>query len=139
MSQPLFALRQLACAALMAAAAAHAEVTVIVHAGNNAAVDDDTVAALFLGQTRSFPGGAEAVPVNQKDSPAAQEFAARYLKKTPPQLRAYWAKQVFTGGSRPPKELDGDDAVLKFVATTPGAIGYVEGAKLPAGVKAVRK
>lgn len=118
---------------------AHAEVTVIVNAANTASLDDEAVAALFLGQAKTFAGGTEAVPVNQKDSAAATgEFAGRYLKKTPAQLRAFWAKQVFTGAGRPPKELDGDEAVIKFVAATPGAIGYIEGKPGP-GVKAVKK
>lgn len=118
---------------------AHAEVTVIVNAANAASLDDEAVAALFLGQAKTFAGGTEAVPVNQKDSAAATgEFSGRYLKKTPAQLRAFWAKQVFTGAGRPPKELDGDEAVIKFVAATPGAIGYIEGKPGP-GVKAVKK
>lgn len=128
-------------AALLAAASApaQAEVTVIVHAGNGASLDDEAIANLFLGQAKTFPGGVEAVPVNQKDSAAATgDFAGRYLKKTPAQLRAFWAKQVFTGAGRPPKELDGDEAVIKFVASTPGAIGYIEGKPGP-GVKAAKK
>jgi ABC-type phosphate transport system substrate-binding protein len=117
-----------------------AEVTVIVNASNNTTLDDDTISNLFLGQARSFAGGTEATPVNQAaGSNAAQEFSTKFLKKTPPQLRAFWAKQVFTGGSKPPKELDGDEAVMKFVASTPGAIGYVETTKLIAGVKAVKR
>lgn len=120
--------------------AAHAEATVIVNAANSANLDDEAIASLFLGQSHSFPGGADATPVNQKsDSAVAQEFAAKVLKKNPSQLRAYWAKQVFTGGGKAPKELEGDDAVIKFVATNSGAIGYVEGGKLGPGVKAVRR
>lgn len=136
----LLALPLVAAALFAASPAARAEVTVVVHAGNAAALDDDAIAALFLGQSHAFAGGGEAVPVNQKaDTAAAQEFAAKVLKKTPQQLRAYWAKQVFTGGGKAPRELEGDDAVLKFVAATPGAIGYVEGGRLGPGVKAVRK
>lgn len=119
---------------------AHADATVIVNAANNASLDEEAIASVFLGQSHSFPGGTEAMPVNQKsDSAVAQEFAAKVLKKNPSQLRAYWAKQVFTGGGKAPKELDGDDAVTKFVAANPGAIGYVEGGKLGPGVKAARK
>ncbi len=119
---------------------AHADATVIVNAANNASLDDEAIASLFLGQSHSFPGGADATPVNQKsDSAVAQEFATKVLKKNASQLRAYWAKQVFTGGGKAPKELDGDDAVIKFVAANPAAIGYVEGGKLGPGVKAVRR
>ncbi len=124
-----------------AAWAGDLHITVIVNAANQAALDDEAIASLFLGQLRSYPGGGgEVVPVNQPSgSNLAQEFASRYLKKTPAQLKAYWAKQVFTGNGRAPKELDGDEAVMGFVAANPGAIGYVESAKLAPGVREARK
>jgi ABC-type phosphate transport system substrate-binding protein len=61
------------------------------------------------------------------------------LKKNASQLKAYWAQQVFTGGGKPPPELEGDDAVLKHVADTPGGIGYVESGKTRAGVRVIKR
>src|SRR5437016_6094863 len=107
----------LVAAALTMPLGAMADVVVIVNAANTAAVDDDTIANIFLGQTKTFPGGAEASPVDQKEGAAAREaFGAKFLKKNPAQLRAFWARQIFTGGAKPIRQLEDDDAVVKFVA-----------------------
>ncbi|MDT8999538.1 phosphate ABC transporter substrate-binding protein [Paucibacter sp. APW11] len=125
---------------LSASGLALADAVVIVHPSNAAALDDESISKIFLGQTKTFPGGAEAVPVDQKEGAAAREdFNGKVLKKTSSQLKALWARQIFTGGAKPPKEVDGDDAVLKFVASTPGAIGYIESGKVNATVKAVKR
>ena len=46
----------------------------------------------------------------------------------------YWNTQYFQGVS-PPYVLASEDAVLEFVATTPGSIGYVSTRALNGGVK----
>ena len=118
---------------------AAADIAVIVHPGNNATIDEEQITKIFLGQTKTFSGGAEATPVDIKESPAREEFGNKVLKKSPSQLKALWARQIFTGGAKPPRELGGDDEVLKFVASTPGAIGYVDAGKANASVKVVTK
>jgi len=60
------------------------------------------------------------------------------LKKNPSQLKAQWARQIFTGGAKPPKEMASDDEILKFVASTPGAIAYVDSSKVNKSVKVVK-
>ncbi len=124
---------------LSAAAPVLADTVVIVHPGTTVALDDEALARIFLRQVRSFPDGAAAQPVNLKEGPTADEFRTRVLKKNASQLRAYWAQQVFTGGAKPLQELDSDDAVLKYVAETPGGIGYIDAAKVKAGVRVVKK
>jgi hypothetical protein len=42
-------------------------------------------------------------------------------------VRSYWQQQIFSGRGIPPPELDGDQAVVKFVLQNEGAIGYVSG------------
>lgn len=118
---------------------AHAEVVVIVHPSNTAAIDDDAIAKLFLGQLKIFPGGAAAIPVDQKNAATAEEFHLKVLNKSDKEVRKLWARQVFTGGLQPPTNLDDDEAVLQYVATTPQAIGYVQAAKVNNKVKVVRK
>lgn len=132
--------RLLASAVLCASlGSAHADMVVIVHPGNGAALDDESITKLFLGQTKTFPGGAEATPVDLKDGALKEDFGNKVLKKNPSQLKALWARQIFTGGAKPPKEMDSEDAVVKFVASTPGAIGYVDSAKVNGTVKAVKR
>ncbi len=116
------------------------QIVAIVHATNNETLDDDTLIKLFLGQVRTFPSGNEAVPVDQKEgSPAREEFGLRLLKRNPSQVKAYWSRQIFTGGATPPRQLEDDEAVLRFIANTPGAIGYVDATKVRQGVKVIKR
>lgn len=130
--------RILAALGLAAALHAQADVVVVVHAASPAALDDEAVAKLFLKQVKAYPDGSAATPLMQKESALTEEFRSRYLKKNLSQYKAYWAQQVFTGNGKAPSEIEGDEAVLKYVAETPGAIGYVSAAK-GSGVKVVKK
>ncbi len=119
--------------------AAWADIVVIVHPSNAAAIDDEAISKLFLGQLKTFPGGAAATPVDQKNTEASGEFHTKVLNTSSKEVRKIWARQVFTGGLRPPTALDGDEAVVQFVSTTPDAIGYVQAAKVTNKVKVIRK
>jgi ABC-type phosphate transport system substrate-binding protein len=121
------------------AGTAWAEPVVIVNAANIANLDDEALARIFLRQVKAFPDGSATAPVNQKDGPLSEEFRTKLLKKNSAQFKAYWAQQVFTGGAKPLPELDGDDAVLKHVADTPGGIGYVDSGKTRPGVRVIKR
>src|SRR4029450_13853920 len=86
----------LALAAL--ALPAQAELVVIVNPKNPAAsLSADQVAQVFLGRSNSFPGGGAATPVDQKEGTALRdEFYTRVTDKNPGQVKAYWAKQMFS-------------------------------------------
>ncbi len=130
----------LACVLAMGGVSAvHAEVVIVVNAATAAQIDDDYAAKLFLRQVKAYPDGSPAAPVNQKDGPVTEEFRSKVLKKNAAQFKSYWAQQLFTGAAKPPPEVDGDEAVLKHVADTPGGIGYVEAGKTRAGVKVIKK
>ncbi len=118
---------------------AQAETVVVVNAAVTANLDDEALARIFLRQVKTFPDGSAAAPVNQKEGPVSEEFRSKVLKKNTAQFKAYWAQQVFTGGAKPLQELDGDEAVLKHVAETPGGIGYVEAGKTRAGVRVIKR
>ncbi len=118
----------------------YAEVVVVVHPSNGNAIDESTINKIFVGKAKSFADGTKVMPVNQASSSGATtEFNQKVLKKSSSQLKAYWSKLVFTGKGTPPKEVDNDAAVLKMVASTPNAIGYVSAGSADASVKVVQK
>lgn len=118
-----------------------AEVAVIVHpsAGVDSLKEDD-VSRLFLGKSKSFPGGAQAVPVNQNEGSAARDkFNEAVCKKNASQYKAYWSQLVFTGKGTPPKDAGDDAAVKALIAANPTMIGYVDASVVDASVKVVYK
>ncbi len=123
------------------ASATWAEVAVIVHpsAGFDSLSEDD-VSRLFLGKSKSFPGGAQAVPVNQNEGSATREkFNEAVCKKNASQYKAYWSQLVFTGKGTPPKDAGDDAAVKALIAANPTMIGYVDSSAVDATVKVVYK
>ena len=116
--------------------AAAAPVSVIVHPSNTAELDMQEVTRIFLGKSKSFPGGGSAIPVDQsEDSAARADFSNNVLKKSVSQLKAYWSKLVFTGKGSPPKEMGGDSDVIGLVASNPNLIGYVQQAPADGSVR----
>lgn len=118
---------------------AAAEVAVIVHPENEVdGLSKAQFARVFLGRAQTFPDGSSASPLNQgEDSAVRQEFEEAFLGRTPSQMKAYWAKAMFSGSATPPPELDGDAAVKAAVAADPSAIGYVDAASVDGSVKVI--
>ena len=118
---------------------AHAELVVIVSVHNPvSALRADQVADIFLGQTARFPDGTEAVALDQSIGvPIRDEFYNKVAAKSPPLVKAYWTKMIFTGRGQPPREVSSSAAIRKLVADNPGLIGYIDKSALDASVKVV--
>ncbi|HAT29775.1 MAG TPA: phosphate ABC transporter substrate-binding protein [Janthinobacterium sp.] len=115
------------------------EFVVIVSAKNPlTSLRADQVADIFLGQSARFPDGAEAIALDQSIGSAIRDdFYARVTAKTPPLVKAYWSKMIFTGRGQPPRELPNSASIRKLVADNPSLIGYIDKSALDASVKAV--
>jgi ABC-type phosphate transport system substrate-binding protein len=118
-----------------------AEVVVIVHpSAGFASLNEEDVARLFLGKSKSFPAGGQAVPVNQTEGAVARDkFNEVICKKNASQYKAYWSQLVFTGKGSPPKDAGDDAAVKALVAANPNMIGYIDSSGVDASVKVVYK
>jgi hypothetical protein len=57
--------------------------------------------------------------------PVHQEFAKESLGLYPRQLRRVWDRHLFSGAGAVPVEVDSAEEMLRRVADTPGAIGYL--------------
>ncbi len=121
------------------AASADATVRVIVHPqvkGNQ--VPRAILASIFLKQARFWGDGSPVVPVDQSvRSDVRRVFSTRLLDKQLMDVQIYWQRKM-TAGVVPPQVKTSDDEVIAFVASTPGAIGYVSaGAAVPQSVKTI--
>lgn len=112
---------------LRAAPVAAAEVVVI---GNPqldvSSLSVQMVADLYLGRAVQLSTGQRVEVVDLPPGhPVRDEFYLRILGRDPDQIRAYWAKRIFTGKGTPPLVRGDEAAVLRWVAAEPGRIGYV--------------
>jgi len=104
----------------------------------DASVSLDVVRRLFLLRDRFWPSGAAAHPVNlPASSKLREDFTLEVFGQSVKDQAAYWNERYFHG-TRPPPTVASEEAVLLFVARTPGALGYVgqaAAAELPEGVR----
>ena len=118
---------------LMFATAAQAELVVIVNPKHAAAsMTAEQVANVYLGKDTSLN------PLDLKEPAAARnQFYEKVAGKDAAQVKAIWARLVFTGKQQPPKELDSAADIVKQVAANDKAIGYVDKSAVDGSVKTV--
>lgn len=112
----------------ISAQAGESKIAVIVssHAHDVPAIEPGVLRNIYLKKIFLGPQGQAYIPVNlPPDSKLRQAFSRAVIGMSELRLQNYWNQQYFQGIS-PPYVLGSEAAVVKFVAKTPGAIGYVE-------------
>lgn len=109
----------------MSVPAADNRVAVIVPAGTApAALAADDLAQVYR-RRKLFSSGQKLQPVNLPAAhPLRRWFSQQVLQRTPEELEDHW-RDLYFNGVFPPFVLASEEAVLRFVAATPGAVGYV--------------
>lgn len=113
------------------ASTALAELVLVTHPQNETkSMTYSQAAQYFLG------GSVQFIPVEQAaGSPIRLEFYKKVLEKEPTQVQAIWARIVFTGKGKPPKEFKNSDEVKKAIRENVNAIGYIEKSAVDDSVK----
>lgn len=129
----------LLCAAPLTSRSEEEEVLAVIvptsQAGRISGLAD--LALVYRRKRLLWEGGERMQPVNLPPEHALRRsFSQRVLNASPKGLAQYWSTMYFHGIS-PPHVLASEEAVLRFVAETPGAIGYVSACKVDQRVKAV--
>lgn len=114
-----------------------AQIAVVVSAKSPATgLNKEQTAALFLGKSSQLPGAGAPVLVDQGEtSDVRKNFYGKVADKTPAQVKAIWARLVFSGKSAPPKEAPNSAEVKRLVAANPDAVGYIEKSAVDPSVK----
>jgi ABC-type phosphate transport system substrate-binding protein len=94
---------------------------------------------IFMKQTRMWPHAESMVPVDwDATSPHREEFSRLVLERSVREMGDYWVQQGVTQGLTPPSTQRSTRAMLRFVASVPGAIGYVPAAEVDDTVVTVK-
>lgn len=135
MKRRLFVIALLFGASILAA---QAQTQVIVIANPSVKANEisrSDLRDIFIGAATSLPDGSRVVPILLKAGTAHEEFLQVYIGKSDSAYRAGWRSLVFSGQGSMPRSLDGDAAIVDFVAHSQGAIGYIGRATPHEGVK----
>lgn len=108
------------------ASAAQEPLAVIVAAGQAGLfMGKSELAAIYRRKKNYWQDGTKIQAVNLPvESQARRIFSEAILGYAPEELEQYWNDRYFHG-VLPPYVLTSEEAVIRFVAETPGAIGYV--------------
>lgn len=90
------------------------------------------LADILMGRRTTWPDGTRIIlfVLDDEASPIGGEVLRQYVKKSQAQYLAFWRRQVFTGKGSMPKVASSVEELLKLVAETPGALGYVDSEKV---------
>ncbi len=111
----------------------HAGTVVIGHPGLEA-MDRTVVGRIYTGRTVQINGNS-LQPVNLQAGDAKRAgFLAAVLQQSDDEYVAYWIVRRAIGKGTPPPELSTAQAVIDFVRSTNGAVGYIDDADLLPGL-----
>jgi ABC-type phosphate transport system substrate-binding protein len=98
----------------------------------------DDVTNIYLGRYRRLASGVTAEPIDQPvDSGLRGRFYRQLVDKSVAEIRAYWARLLFSGQTQPPRVAGNSDDAVHLVSRNPGAMAYVERSKIDSRVTVV--
>jgi len=107
----------------------------IVHPARRAELSVEEVAQIYLRTRRFWEDGAPVVPLNlPSGTPLRGRFSKLVLRQTETRLADYWNRRYFYG-VLPPATLASTEAIRRYVASDPNAIGYVPVSEVDGSVR----
>ena len=97
-------------------------------------IDAATLKAVFLGKKVAWDSAGRVMLAVLKTGPVADEFLQKAVEMNASAFNNHWRRLAMTGGGTAPKAFDKEDELRKFVAETPGAVGFVDSANADATV-----
>ena len=99
-------------------------------------LDAATVKAIFLGKKVTWDSAGRVTVAVLKAGPVAEEFLKGAVDLPLSAFNNHWRRLAMTGGGTSPKAFDKEEELRRFVAETPGAIGFLDSANVDASVVA---
>ena len=96
-------------------------------------LDGPTVLKIYTGKVISVTG-TNVTPVGLPSGALVRNrFLQEYLGQDDEKYTAFWTVRRYIGKGTPPAELPSAADVIRYVQTTPGALGYVDEADIKPG------
>lgn len=117
---------------------AQAENVIVVSSKSSVStLSKEQVADLYLGNTKEFPGGGQALPLLPSSGGTRTEFFDKVLGKNEAQAKAIWSRLVFSGKGSAPRDVADSAETIKLIAANPNCIGVIEKSAVNSSVKVV--
>ncbi|MBW1898141.1 MAG: hypothetical protein JRI61_03685, partial [Deltaproteobacteria bacterium] len=109
----------------MASTTSFAEVLIIANKNvSEDSISKEGVKKIFLGKTVKWDDKSSISFVVLK-SDVHKAFLKEYIKRSSSQYTNHFKMMVFTGKGRKPRAFDTEKDLIRYVAATEGAVGYI--------------
>ena len=108
-------------------------VVVIGHASIKR-LDAATLARIYTGRVIEVDGVAVTAINANSGSEVRTRFLQMFLNQDEDKYTAYWTVRRYIGKGASPREMGKSSDVIRFVTSTPGAIGYIDASDLQPGL-----
>lgn len=123
----------------MAFAPAFANDIVVIGNSNVPKMDAVTIQKIYTGKFIAV-SGINITPVGVKPGTTLRNrFLEKFLNQDEEKYTAYWTVRRYIGKGAPPTELASATAVISYVQSTPGAVGYIDEAELKPGTNVIAR
>jgi ABC-type phosphate transport system substrate-binding protein len=94
---------------------------------------------IFMKQSRMWPHAETMVPVDWDSSSEVREAFCKFvMNRSVREMAEYYVQQSMTQGVTPPSTQKSARAILRFVASVPGAVSYVPPADVDNTVNVIK-
>ncbi len=100
------------------------DIAIVTHVENtNERITKAEAVNIFMGRFRQYPNGQRAKPYDNNSS--KNTFYKKLINKSPAEVKAYWARLIFSGRTLPPKSLKDSTTVIEKIQSDKQAISYI--------------
>lgn len=118
--------------------AAFSQVAVIAHKSVPVdKIDKSDLLDCYTGDKSFWSDDVPVIIFDLEEKGEIREIFYNFLGMSPTRIKSIWMKRLLSGDADPPEFLESEDEMLKKVASTPGAIGFVSQSILNDEVKTV--
>jgi ABC-type phosphate transport system substrate-binding protein len=92
----------------------------------------------YTGDIRAWSNGEPVVVFDLKPKGEVKKAFYNFLGKSSSRMKSIWMKRMLSGEGDPPEALLSEEEMIKKVAATPGAIGFVGQSNVTVEVKVLK-
>jgi ABC-type phosphate transport system substrate-binding protein len=129
--------RRLGAIGLLVASAAIASASPVIIANKSLEkekLDASTVKSVFLGKKVAWDTGGRVMLAVLRNGAVADDFLKASVDMNTSGFNNLWRRLAMTGGGTAPKSFESEEELRKYVAETPGAVGFVDSANVDASI-----
>ena len=89
-------------------------------------IDKARLLDLYLGEIKKWEDGQPVVLFDLKQKDEARKAFYKFLGKSSSRMKSIWIKNLLSGEGDPPESIKSQDDLLRRIASTAGAIGFIK-------------